>query len=82
MVLLEFELVVGLFDELSEACDRNGAFRIQQADNVSFRGCTLTWAEDVSPELNWAFALYDAQPPLVDGRFVLNDRPPSAVKAK
>ena len=55
-------------------CDRNGAFRIQQADNVSFRGCTLTWAEDVSPELNRAFALYDAQPPLVDGRSVLTDR--------
>ena len=64
------------------ACGRNGAFRIQQADNVSFRGCTLAWAEDVSPELNRAFALYDAPPPSVDRRSAMNDRLSSAAKTE
>ena len=64
------------------ACGRNGAFRIQQADNVSFRGCMLAWAEDVSLELNRAFAVHDAQVPLVDKRSAMNDRPSSAAKAE
>ena len=56
-------------------CDRNGAFRIQQADGVSFRGCTLAWAADVASELNRAFALHDAAPPMVDERSSMPDRP-------
>ena len=59
-------------------CDRNGAFRIQQADNISFRGCTLIWSDDVAAELNRAFALHDAAMPSVDGRSFLNDRQPSS----
>ena len=55
-------------------CDRNGAFRIQQADDVAFRRCSLAWAADADPELTRAFALHDAPSLLVDAESSMNDR--------
>ena len=55
-------------------CGRNGAFRIQQADDISFRGCALIWSADVAAELDRAFALHDAAMPSVDERSSLSDR--------
>ena len=56
------------------SCDRNGAFRIQQADGVAFRRCSLKWDVDANPELNRAFALHDASSPDVDAESSMNDR--------
>ena len=56
------------------SCDRNGAFRIQQADGVAFRRCSLKWDADANPELNRAFALHDASSPDVDAESSMNDR--------
>ena len=56
------------------ACDRNGAFRIQQSDGVVFRRCSLKWDDDANPELNKAFTLYDAPSPDVDEASSMNDR--------
>ncbi|MBQ3289901.1 MAG: tannase/feruloyl esterase family alpha/beta hydrolase [Kiritimatiellae bacterium] len=56
------------------ACDRNGAFRIQQADDVAFRRCSLAWDADADPELTRAFAVHDAPQPLVDAGSSMNDR--------
>ena len=54
--------------------DRSGAFRIQQADGVVFRRCSLKWDVDANPELNKAFTLYDASSPDVDAASSMNDR--------
>lgn len=55
-------------------CDRNGAFRIQQADGVVFRRCSLQWDAEANPELNKAFTLHDASSPDVDAASSMNDR--------
>ena len=55
-------------------CDRSGAFRIQQADGVVFRRCSLKWDADANPELNKAFTLHDAAPPEVDAASSMKDR--------
>ena len=56
------------------SCDRSGAFRIQQADGVAFRRCSLAWDADAESELTKAFTLYDAPPPNVDSESSMNDR--------
>ena len=55
-------------------CDRNGAFRIQQADGVAFRRCSLAWDAEAAPELTKAFALHDAAPIEIDAVSSMKDR--------
>ena len=54
---------------------RNGAIRIERAGVVTFRNCSLAWAEDEGIELSRAFSLYDTPPPDVDAASKLQDRP-------
>ena len=52
----------------------DGAIRIEQADGVSFRACTLRWDGNADAHVTRAFSLHDAQPPSVDASSNLPDR--------
>ena len=52
----------------------DGAIRIEQADGVSFRDCTLRWDGDADPGITRAFSVHDAEAPSVDASSILADR--------
>jgi polygalacturonase len=52
----------------------NGAIRIERADSVVFRACTLRWDGGADANITHAFSVYEAEPPSVDGLSRMPDR--------
>ena len=51
-----------------------GAIRVEKADGVSFRSCTLRWDGEADANITHAFSVHDAEPPSVDGLSRMPDR--------
>lgn len=54
--------------------DPNGAFRIERADRVFFRNCSLEWDPGAPKNFNRAFSVHDSLQPVIDGSSKLQDR--------
>ena len=55
--------------------DGAGAIRVERADGVSFRTCTLRWDGGADPVVTRACSLHDAAAPSIDAASSLRDRP-------